>query len=83
MTFRPEDTSPEANEAQWKLIREMTPAQRAIRMAELTAMVQTLAFAGMKRRHPSDSDDEIWLRLAVQRLGPDVVKRIYGFEAVD
>lgn len=83
MTSRPLDTSAEAAEIQWKLLREMTPAQRGERMTALTLMVQELAFTGMRMRHPGASDDEIWLRLAVDRLGADVVRKVYGFEAED
>lgn len=50
-------------------------------MTGLTLAVQRLAFIGMRERHPGTSDDEIWLRLAAQRLGRDVVKSIYGFDA--
>jgi len=52
-------------------------------MTALTLMVQELAFTGMRMRHPEASDDEIWLRLAVDRLGAEVVKKVYGFEATD
>lgn len=60
-------------------IRAMSVTERAELMTGLTLAVQRLAFAGMQARFPNSSDDEIWLRLAVNRLGAEVVRRVYGF----
>lgn len=76
-----DDTTPEAREKQFELLRAMSPSQRAEIMTGLTLAVQRLAFLGMRERYPDASDDEIWLRLAARRLGRDVVKKIYGFDA--
>jgi hypothetical protein len=78
---RPTDTSAAADSVQLELLREMSPAARAERMTALTLAVQRLALAGMRRRHPLASEDELWLRLAAQRLGPEVVRKVYGFDA--
>jgi len=63
---------------QFDQLRRMSPAERAERMRGLTLAVQRLAFAGLRERYPAASDDELWLRLAVRRLGRDVVLRVYG-----
>lgn len=81
--MEPNDTTKDAARLQLELLRAMTPEERFRRTSELTMMIQEVAFAGMKRRHPDASDDEIWLRLAIDRLGTDVVKKIYGFEVTD
>jgi hypothetical protein len=81
--MEPNDTTKDAARLQLELLRAMTPEERFRRTSELTMMIQKVAFAGMKRRHPDASDDEIWLRLAIDRLGTDVVKKIYGFEVTD
>ena len=47
----------------------------------MTIAVQRLAFAGLRDQYPNASDDELWLRLAARRLGPELVKKIYGWEA--
>lgn len=72
------DTSPEMTALHRDRIRAMTCAERAEAMRGLTLAVQRLAFAGMRERFPDDSDDEIWLRLAVNRLGADLVRKAYG-----
>jgi hypothetical protein len=77
---RPADTSPDADQVQLELLQRMSPAQRGELMTQLTLAVQQLAFAGKKQRFPDATDDEIWLRLAADRLGADVVKKVYGFD---
>jgi hypothetical protein len=47
-------------------------------MTELTLAVQQVAFAELRRRYPEAPEDELWLRLAVRRLGRDVVRTVYG-----
>lgn len=74
------DTSPEADQVQFDLLRAMTPVQRAERMSALTLAVQQLAYAGIKQRYPEASDEETWLRLAAQRLGHDTIRTVYGFD---
>ena len=82
MSYKPQspDTSEEADRMQFAILREMSINDKAKLLMELNAMVQQLAFAGMRRRYPNASDDEIWLRLAAQRLGRETVKKVYGWD---
>jgi hypothetical protein len=68
-----------AERVQLELLRRMTPAEKLERMRQLTLAVQQLAFAGCQQ-YPDATDDEIWLRLAARRLGPEWVKKAYGWE---
>ncbi len=70
-----------ADLVQRDLLRKMTPAEKLECVRGLTIAVQQLAFAGMRVRYPDASGDELWLRLAAQRLGPELVKKIYGWES--
>lgn len=72
------DTDPSAARLQESLLRALPEQQRAEIARGLTLSVQRLAFAGMRARFPSASDDEIWLRLAVHRLGAEMVRKAYG-----
>jgi len=72
------ETSAAARSVQVELLRRMSPMERLRRMTELTLAVQQIAFAELRRRHPQAPDDELWLRLAVRRLGRDVVRTVYG-----
>ncbi len=61
-----------------RVVRRKTPEERLRMAQELTLAVQQIAFDGMRERHPELSDDDIWLKLAVLRLGEDVVRKVYG-----
>jgi hypothetical protein len=56
----------------------MSPAEKLKRMSELTLAVNQLALAGLRARHPRESQQQLLLRLARLRLGTDVVDRVYG-----
>lgn len=61
----------------WQVYKRMTPAEKLRRMQELTMAVNLLAMAGLRRRHPTDSESELLMRLARIRLGDDVVDKVY------
>jgi len=73
------DTSPEAEAVRFDLYRRMSPAEKARRVAELTAAASRYALAGLRQRYPAASAQALWLRLAALRLGADVVERAYGW----
>jgi hypothetical protein len=75
------DTSPEMIERQFAQLRAMSGVERLELARQLTLAVQQLASIGMRRRYPEATDEEIWLRLAAERLGRDVVLKVYGFDA--
>jgi len=72
------DTSPNARAVQEELLRKRTPEEKLQMVSELTIGVQKLAFAAIRQSNPELTDDQIWLQLAVRRLGADVVRKVYG-----
>jgi hypothetical protein len=76
---RPADTTPEAWAKQFDLYRRMTSAQKADGIRALTLAVNRLALAGLRQRHPDAGESELRLRLAVLRLGEELVARAYGW----
>jgi hypothetical protein len=78
-TARPADTTPEAWAKQFELYRRMTPAQKARLVREVTLAANALALAGLRQRHPDAGESELLLRLAVLRLGEELVARAYGW----
>ena len=76
---RPADTSPEAWAKQFELYRRMTSVQKARLVREVTLAANAVALAGLRQRHPSANEDELLLRLAVLRLGEDLVARAYNW----
>ncbi len=72
------DTSPEAEAVLFALWRE-TPGWRKLEMmAQLNKMARQLALAGLKRRHPDASPEELRRRLADLLLGPELAEKVYG-----
>lgn len=53
------DTSPRAAAFQLQLYRDAGPARRAQIAAELSDAVRATALAGIRRRHPEYSEDEV------------------------
>jgi hypothetical protein len=62
---------------QREAVRRMTPEQRLRVVDELNASVETMAVAGIRVTHPAASDREIFLRLAIRKLGYDLARQVY------
>jgi hypothetical protein len=77
------DTSPDADAVRLERYARMTPAEKAARVVALTRTACTLSLAGLRERHPDADEQELLLRLAVLRLGPELVSRAYGWRAPD
>jgi hypothetical protein len=77
----PEDTSPQAWKILLELERRMTPGQKLASVLEHSRLVRSLALAGLRRRHPEESERQIFLRFARETLGPDLFEKVYGKSA--
>jgi hypothetical protein len=75
-----QDTSPEQIERYFRLLRDMTPAQRLRASAAATRRMRLFAEAGVRKRHPGA--DEATVRREMIRLlyGHDAVHRLCGCE---
>lgn len=72
------DTS-EASLARYhELLRAQAPHQRLAQAMSLSRMARELAIAGIRKRFPTASPEEIRVRLAVRLYGEDVARRIFG-----
>jgi hypothetical protein len=74
------DTSYEAEQVQFEILRRMGPEGRAALMQSLNRAVLRLARAGIRARHPDASEREIFLRMAALRLDRDMMIRVYGWD---
>jgi hypothetical protein len=77
------DTALEADAVRFERYRRMAPADKVLRVVELTQGACLLALAGLRARHPGAGEPELLLRLAVLRLGAELVERAYGWRASD
>lgn len=80
MRARPLDTSKKTWDLELELLRQKTPEERFEMGRQLTLAWQRNLFAMLRARHPELPDDEIWLKLAVRRLGREVVRKLVGRE---
>jgi hypothetical protein len=71
------DRSPAAEAVQLALWRRMSPLEKARVTSELTRSAYLLSLAGVRRRHPSASERECFLRLALVTLGRALACRVY------
>lgn len=55
------------------------PAWRKLQLADrLYQSLRLLALAGLRKRHPGASEQELHRRLADLILGPELAERVYG-----
>lgn len=71
------DTASWAEELQLQRWREMSSLEKAQLADELCATVERLARIGIRQRHPEATPRELFLRLAILRLGRDLAVRAY------
>lgn len=72
------DTSPEAEEILFSYWRDAPVWEKWQRMVQLNRSARFLALAGLRRRHPEASEEELRRRLADLILGPELAARVYG-----
>ena len=72
------DTSPEAEEILFSLLREAPAWKKWQQMAALNHSARLLALAGLRRRHPHASEEDLRRRLADMLRGPELATRVYG-----
>jgi len=78
-----EDSAADAIAVQSDLYRQMTSDEKAHCLRNLCMSANTLALAGLRRRHPGATERELLLRLAVLRLGEEHVFQAYGWQRPD
>lgn len=74
------DTSPEAERVMIERLRELPPWRRLQQAQDMTAMLRVFSLAGLKRRYPQASAQELQRRLAAVWLEPELVRRAYGWD---
>jgi hypothetical protein len=77
------DSSPAAIAVRSEIYRQMTSRQKAQCIRDLCNSANRLALIGLRQRHPSANEGEVMLRLAVLRLGEELVFRAYGWRQPD
>jgi hypothetical protein len=71
------DTSGEAEERYFELLRQRTPKEKAVILAGLVSSVRRLALAGERDAHPELSQRALEARVAARLYGIDVARRFF------
>ena len=72
------DTQPQMEELQIKLLREVPGWRKMEMIVNLNASARELAFAGLRRRYPTATPEELRRRLADILLGEELARKVYG-----
>ena len=71
--MRPLDSSEEAWRYRNERLREMTPAQKIRRVAELTVLTHRVALDELRRRFPEDSERRLRVRLLARAVDASTI----------
>ena len=74
------DTSPEAQQMMFELMRRIPVSKRLALTCELIQVGRLLMLADLRRRFPQASEDELRRRLIAKLLTREEVIRAYGFD---
>ena len=70
-----DDTSADARAVVARIYANMSPAEKLARVRDLTLAANRLSLAGLRSRHPDESEGTLLLSLARLRLGDELVRR--------
>lgn len=72
----PADTSAAVQAVQDSLWRRASDSEKLMQVARLSRMVEQLSMAGLRQRHPTESERDLLYRRAALRLGPELASRV-------
>jgi hypothetical protein len=75
------DTHPEVERILIEGYRRMSVAEKLSSVRAMNQAVQTLQMGDIRRRHPDASEREVRLRLASRWLGPDLMRKAFGWDS--
>ena len=73
-----DDTAPAIRRKMDEYYRSLEPWQRFAIVRELNRRVDEIALVGFRERHPEDDDQQLRLRLAALKHGPELVSKAFG-----
>ena len=74
------DTDPIAEQRQFEIWARMSAAEKFEAFAQLMAMADAFAEAGIRRSHPAADDREVFLRRAARTLDRQTMVKVYGWD---
>jgi len=74
------DTHPDALRVWLDIQRRLTPEQKFRQVVEMYEAVTAAQTAEVRRLYPAATEREVFLRVTARRLGPDLMKKVYGWD---
>lgn len=81
MTTLSEDTNPEIERIQIKLIRQASSVRKFEMVTQMNNTVRAFMFAGLERRNPNATPEEIRHLFANLLLGEELARKVYAYHA--
>jgi hypothetical protein len=72
------DTSPDIERMRIEHLRRLPAWRKLALVGEMNRTVQAMALAGLRQRHPEDTQEQRRRRLATLLLGSELATRAYG-----
>lgn len=77
------DTHPDALRVWLDIQRRLTPEQKFRQVVEMYEAITAAQTAEMRRLYPAATEREVFLRVAARRLGPELMRKAYGWDPGD
>jgi hypothetical protein len=77
------DTHPDALRVWLDIQRRLTPEQKFRQIVEMYEAITAAQTAEARRLYPAATEREVFLRVTSRRLGPDLMKKAYGWDPGD
>jgi hypothetical protein len=74
------DTHPDALRAYLKIQGQISAEEKFRRVIEMYDTMIALQTAEVRRLHPEATEHEVFLRVTARRLGPELMKKVYGWQ---
>ena len=74
------DTSRDAERLLFEHYGTLEPWEKVRIMCELGALMEDLSKRSIRERYPEATEREVNLRFAALRFGPDLVRRVWGWD---
>lgn len=74
------DTHPDALRVWLKIQSQIPPEQKLQMISEMYDAIIELQMNEVRRLYPDADDREVFLRVTARRLGPDLMKKVYGWQ---
>jgi hypothetical protein len=76
-----DDVSEAVDRALFDRLRLLTPLERLAMAVRATQALHRLSVAGLRLRFPAASEAELERRAGALRVGPELMRRVFGSEA--